>query len=241
MSVLLIPLSFLVWGFPLFDIFAFRPAPFRKSPRVTLILFGFFGICWAVAAASLISDFHGTTLDQASAGLLLADWIGAALPLSAILGISLRDDVLERNNRAALWPILGAMIALAASFAGAQVGTAHGPATLIAAAFTMLALANLWILADRVGDHWLDAITIDRDQGASLRFAGLMAASGLSIGSTAQSGSLFSAWTLLPVYLLAIVIERSLRKTRESARSTLFATMYLLITIAAIALERYIR
>ncbi len=59
--------------------------------------------------------------------LVGAGWLGGVTTLIfPFLGISARDDVLERGNRSASWALTGALTGASCSFAGANVGNGPG-------------------------------------------------------------------------------------------------------------------
>jgi hypothetical protein len=97
-------------------------------------------------------------------------------------GISVRDDVVERRNPAAVPAIAGAVIGVACAYAGGNVGDGPGWwVVVIAAALGTSGIAIVWSWLSKFTDI-IDIITIDRDVAAGVRFGGLMLASGAIAG-----------------------------------------------------------
>ena len=114
--------------------------------------------------------------------LLAAGWLGMATFLSRWLGISLRDDVAERNNRAALAAWGGVITGLTLVFAGANVG--EGPSlwnNVFSAVVGTITLAVLWFVLETLG-RGSTSIAVDRDIASGLRLAGFLASLGLVLG-----------------------------------------------------------
>lgn len=108
--------------------------------------------------------------------------LGAGL---TAMGVSLRDDVLERQNKAAAVLWAGWMIGGMTLYAGANVGSGPTIWTTIAPAMvgTVLLMAGISVL----GASWgmVDAVAIDRDVATGMRNTGVMMGMGLVIGRAA--------------------------------------------------------
>jgi len=179
-------------------------------------------------------------------------WLAGALGLFPFFGVSLRDDVIERRNRAAFWVASGALLGSAVCFAGANAGDGPGPAAVVfCAALASTAFFLVWFLAEVAGAHWTDAVTIDRDPASGLRLGSLLLSAGVAFGS-AESGDWVSAgatvrdffvrgWPLAPALGVALLAERPLRRASGLLGGWLAAAVYLLLTAACIALERRTR
>lgn len=125
----------------------------------------------------------------------------AAIPvgigLLGKLGLSLRDDVIERRNPAARLALSGAIIGFTAAYAGSNIG--DGPGWWVVVVCTGLAHGSLLLawciltLTCRVADR----ITIDRDEATGLRIGGWFIASGLILGRAAAGNweGMSGAWT----------------------------------------------
>jgi hypothetical protein len=154
-------------------------------------------------------------------------WVGMSSLFFGTFGISLREDVVERHNRAAAIALAGALVGTTLAFAGANVGNGPGWWVVVfSAALSTAGLFVLWMLIEWTTgvNEW---VTVERDQAAAIRFAGLMTALGVILGR-AVAGDWISTdatfqdfWRIgWPALLLAgagIVIERALRFRSERA------------------------
>jgi hypothetical protein len=96
---------------------------------------------------------------------------------------------------------------------------------LFSAALATAGLALVWYLVGRLS-RITDLITIDRDRSAGIRLGALLTASGLLLGravagdwiSAAATVSDFVAagWPVLPLALMALLVERVARPTPEN-------------------------
>jgi uncharacterized membrane protein YjfL (UPF0719 family) len=166
--------------------------------------------------------------------LLGAAWLGIASEALAWIGISVDDDVIERRNLAAAWSVAGALAAVAVAYGfanlgeGDTIGTTLGPALL-----ALVACLLLWAIYQRVSGA-LDAIGIERDITAGLRFAGMAIATSLIIGR-AMAGDYLSfeatcrdlwqqGWPALAVVALATVVQRAMPVSLAAQREQLWST-----------------
>ncbi|MCI0684268.1 MAG: hypothetical protein L0Y71_19330 [Gemmataceae bacterium] len=150
-------------------------------------------------------------------------WLCMGASLLSLLGISARDDVLERRNRAAAYAISGAMLAVTICFAGGNIG--NGPGwwvVVLSAGLATGALACHWLLLETCA-RVADSITIDRDQATGLRLAGFLVALA-AILARAVAGDWVSVeatvrdfavrgWPTLPLLALAVLAERYAQAT----------------------------
>lgn len=144
------------------------------------------------------------------------------------IGISYRDDALERRNGAAAIAIAGAVVAFAIVFTGSNMG--EGPSiwntvqTALAATAFLAASTFAHALVTSVGD----TITIERDVAAGVRFAGWMVASGVVlargsagdwVSASAMIDDLFAVgWPILILLAVAVAADRALRPSISSPR-----------------------
>ena len=154
-----------------------------------------------------------------------AAWVGLAKAGFPLLGLSVRDDVLERGNRAAAMAIGGALLGLTLCFAGGNIGDGPGWWVVVfAAAIATWTFFLLWGLLDRLTGV-AEKITVDRDVAAGLRAAGLFVGLGLILGR-AVAGNWVSAgstlvdfarqgWPALLVVGLAWFVERAVRPATD--------------------------
>lgn len=234
----------------------FQVSRLMAPRRARVILAGNVLLCLSLILVVLLSassqDVRRDAYYVVFYELVAALWIAAALRLFPFLGISIRDDVLERRNPSAFWAMNGALIGVAAAFAGGNVGNGPGPEVVIfCAAITTLAFFLAWLLLEAVGAHWSEAVTVDRDPGSGIRLGGVLAATGLGFGS-AVTGDWVSvgvtlrdllarSWPILPTFCLALSLERVLRRSPVAFRGWLAAALYLGLTIICVAIERRIR
>jgi hypothetical protein len=120
-------------------------------------------------------------------------WLAAAWAAVSLVGVSPRDDALERKNVAAAVFVSCMLAGVMAAYAGANVG--GGPTiwtTLVPAiAGTAILVACLVVLC--VAAPVSDAIAIDRDVAAAVRNGGALVAMGIIIGRAA-AGDWISWW-----------------------------------------------
>src|SRR5262249_6105296 len=139
----------------------------------------------------------------------------AVLPL---LGISPRDDVFERSNRAAAWAVVGAIGGLIFCFAGSNVGNGHSWGVVVfCATLATVTFFAVWKILDVAGGLSV-AITIDRDEATGIRLAGMMTAAGMILGrGTAgdwhSSGETLAdfvrvGWPVAPLLVIAAIVNR---------------------------------
>jgi hypothetical protein len=226
MDVLLalsIPLTILLWGRWYYFLLHKRPFLFSGPGRMAIALLP--ALCavfllvvllgWS--AKSVKSDFQAVVTYL----LVGADWIGLTQLIFGFLGVSARDDVLERRNLAAAWVISGQLVAAAICFAGANVGNGPGPAVVIFCAILSTgALLFLWFIVDRAASI-SDSVTIDRHLGTGIRACGWLIAAGIVLGDAvtgdwkSASGTLRDfvacAWPVALCGVLVTLLERKMR------------------------------
>ena len=155
--------------------------------------------------------------------VLGAAWVGVTIQLLPYLGISTRDDAIERGNRAAAWAISGAVIGVMLCFAGGNIGDGPGWWVVVfAAGLATAALFALLLVLDAVGGVG-EHITVERDTAAGIRLAGFLVGAGLILGRgvagdwVSVAGTIgdfaVTAWPALLLLAGAIVVERLARPT----------------------------
>jgi hypothetical protein len=183
-------------------------------------------------------------------GVLGIAWLRVGERFFAFAGLSVRDDLVERRNAAAIPAMAGAFLGLTCCYAGGNIG--DGPGWWVVVFSSGLA-SLLWLAA------WLclaqaspamDAVTIDRDPAAGLRVGAFLAAAGLLLGRAA-AGDWYSAGdtltdvasalpALAAIVVAAVVVERVARPRPERPRAPLVlygvmpALLYLAIAIASV-------
>jgi len=109
-------------------------------------------------------------------------WTGIWNLVLPFLGLSCRDDVLERDNTAAGLAICGGLLGVTFVFAGSNIGEGPGWWVVVfCAALGTGALLALWVLGDGLSGV-IEAITVDRDIAAGWRTAGFYIGAGLILG-----------------------------------------------------------
>jgi hypothetical protein len=109
-------------------------------------------------------------------------WVLGSLVLARMMGISARDDAIERRNPAATAVIVGAMLGHTLCYAGSNIGSGSTIwTTLLPAIVASGTLMVLWMLIELV-TRVSEAITIDRDISCAFALAGFLVFSGLDLG-----------------------------------------------------------
>lgn len=162
-------------------------------------------------------------------------WVGVAMWLLGRLGLSLRDDVLERNNVAAAIAIYGLCVALTFAYAGGNFGDGPGWWVVVfTAGLGTASLAVLWIVFNKL--TWIvDRITIDRDVGAALHAALLCTAWGVVCMRSAAGNwvDVFETVVdfapgylpMLAMFVFAVVVERIIRPLRAPGSRSLAVSL----------------
>jgi uncharacterized membrane protein YjfL (UPF0719 family) len=222
-SVLLGPVAWLLW------LYVASGLQRRRQPGTLNVVAG------AVAASTLLIfivlktaasfDVVDDTRYQVMYLLLGLAWVRVAQFSFTLAGVSARDDVAERGNRAAAAAVGGALVGTALCYAGGNIG--DGPGWWVVVFCAAIATAMLlisWIALTSITALG-DAVIIGRDRAAGLRLAGFLVAVGLVLGravagdwhSGAETISDFVAvlpWAAM-ILLTAIGVEWTMRPTPE--------------------------
>jgi len=207
-----------------------------------------FAVCWVVLGWSA-SDIRPDSGELAFYLVSSLAAIAASQALFAFLGVSLRDDVIERRNRGALFAFAGLTIGASCCIAGANVGNGPGAeVVLLCVVVSIGTLLLLWSLLAGLADA-AEAITVERDRGAGWRAGGFLAGSGavcgaavagdwVSFEATLQDFARFT-WPLFAVAILLAFCERKLNRRplarRLSAKMSAFFAAGLAVLGAAYA------
>lgn len=169
----------------------------------------------------------------------------------AYVGLSARDDVIERGNSAAVPAVIGGLVAVTLCYGGGNIG--DGPGWFVVVFSAGLATGTLllaWIALSHL-TAIMDAVTIDRDPAAGVRLAAFLVSGGLVLGR-AVAGDWNSAGAtitdvvdvmpaVLAILIVAFIVERQARPTPQRPRSPLVAygllpaTLYVGIAIATLS------
>jgi uncharacterized membrane protein YjfL (UPF0719 family) len=187
-----------------------------------LVSLGVLGIVLRTASAHDVRDDTRYLLLYFFLG---AAWVGVALRCLPLIGLSARDDVVERGNGSAARAIAGAMLAITLCFAGGNIGNGPGWWVVVfAAGLATVALLLSWLVLEMVA-RVADVVTIDRDEAAAVRLGGWLIACG-AIAGVAVAGDWLSAedtvrtfvrvaWPLVAFVGVAAVLEWQWRPTPE--------------------------
>jgi uncharacterized membrane protein YjfL (UPF0719 family) len=214
--------------------------------RVPLLIAPLFCAALLIVALRTLAarDVRGDVLYLAFYLLLGAGWVGGMTLLFPFLGVSARDDVLERGNRSASWAVGGALIGATCSFAGANIGNGPGiEAVLFSAVLSSGLFVLLWIGLDAL-TSLSEAITVDRDTGAGIRLGGFLIGLGIVSGwavagdwvsaTATLKDFLWSSWPAIVLSGIAVLIELVWRqKSRRPSKASLSATIALAYIILA--------
>ncbi len=178
-------------------------------------------------------------------------WCRGAAIAFPLVGLSPRDDVIERHNDAALVAFVGAVTAVTLCYGGGNIGNGPGyPVVVFSSAVATLLLFAVWSLLAHFSAV-VDAVTIDRDRAAGVRLGSFLIASGaiagravagdwVSIESTLRDAR--SAVPALAVLLLvALVMERIGRTSAARPRAPMLilglypGAAYLAIAMGTVA------
>jgi uncharacterized membrane protein YjfL (UPF0719 family) len=155
-------------------------------------------------------------------------WLAGTVAISPMLGLSARDDALERGNHSASWALSGVLLGTTFCFAGANIGNGPGIEVVLFSGFLATGLfLFLWFIAE-----WLatfsEEITVERNLGAGIRLGGFLTAIGILCGWTVAGDWVSVATTLKdfgrsagPAILLSavVIVIEAARKTKKAPPS----------------------
>ncbi len=240
------------------DLATVNPLASNRSSKVILAIVP--GVLALGVAATLLAGSSTDVRDDvgylAFYLVLGAGWVGAVRWAIPLMGVSPRDDVLDRSNPAALWVILGALAGITCCYAGGNVGNGPGPEVVIfSALLATAALFFAWsLLSLFVAPDLLDQITIDRDSAVGRRLAGFLTGTGIIFGysvagdwtgmeNTVKDFALYGSPAL--ALLGAELVLRILRSGRGDAAangsdpSRHLAVIYLVSSVFYVLLRTY--
>lgn len=214
-------------------------------PRGYRLLLGLTPVACLLFLLLCLDTSAAKAVRESSLYLLIYVVIGAAElgvsgHLFSLLGISARDDVLERRNGASLIAVVGALLGATLCFAGGNIGEGRGVQAVIVSSGTALCTwFALWYAADVLSGRVIsERITVERDPGSGIRLAGLLAANGAILGAAAAGDWVpgrflhdfaASSWPALGLTVVAVVVKRILKSRSSIGRSVLIVSGYLLI------------
>jgi uncharacterized membrane protein YjfL (UPF0719 family) len=180
-------------------------------------------------------------------------WAGLWNWILPYVGLSFRDDALERDNDAAGLAVSGSLLGTTFTFAGANIGDGPGWWVVVfCAALAGVTMILLWMIGSQI-TRVQEFITVDRDIAAGWRVAGFFIGSGLILGRavagdwhSAQatvSDFLAKGWPVLILWGIALLLDMTSKPTpqRPAPNSFLFgvipAVLLVGISIADIFLQ----
>jgi len=237
----------LLWGKSMYETLRVRSCASSKS-AIRLVPLAVPLVCagalYYVLRNYASHDVRDSTVYTTFYMFMGAAWVGVAMRVWGLLGISPRDDLLERSNFAAAFAIFGALLGLTFCFAGGNVGDGPGWWVVVFAAFLSSgALLVLWAALERLSGLG-EAITVDRDAATGLRAAGYLIGAGAILGR-AVAGNWVSAgatvadfavlgWPVLIIFAVAVILERFLRPSAQAPRrSVLFFGLPVFLAVIA--------
>jgi uncharacterized membrane protein YjfL (UPF0719 family) len=148
-------------------------------------------------------------------------WTGAVLKVMPYLGLSARDDLLERQNPAAGLAVGGALLGSTLTFSGGNIGDGPGWWVVVfSAGLANGALLLMWVFGN-LFTHVEEVLTVERDVAAGWRTFGYFAGGGLILGRAVagnwQSGTetiadfVAKGWPVVFVWGSAVVMDAVLR------------------------------
>ena len=152
-------------------------------------------------------------------------WLVVSVHLFPWLGLSIGDDVIERENPAALVALCGGALAVAAIYTGGSLG--EGPSywnNIFSAGIGTAGFFMLWIIFE-VASRASVGVAEERDFPSGIRLGGFLLSLGLMLGR-ALAGNWHSqaetvhdflrdGWPAGALCILAAVIEWFIRPTRQ--------------------------
>lgn len=199
LPMLCVPVALFLWARWFLQLRTSGLAPVPRIQRVVLGIFlpltcavFLYLVLARLSSADVRSDME-TIAQYLALGLA---WIAGTVWVFGFLGVSMRDDVIERRNPAAGFVLAGQLIAATCCFAGANIGDGPGAeVVLFCATLATLFVLLLWLVFDRIA--WItDAVTIERNVFTGMRVAGWLAATGIVAGG-AVAGDWHSAGSTL--------------------------------------------
>lgn len=164
-----------------------------------------------------------------------AAWIGVVARLGGLLGLSFRDDWLERRNPAAACAGIGLLLGSTFAFGGGNIGDGPGWWVVVFCALlsTAALAASWWLCAAASGV--MEKVILDRSPSAGVRLGAFLVSVGIIAGrSVAGNWENTNAtladfaklsWVLFP-YALAIGLVERQQARRSSNDSLAFAAMW---------------
>jgi hypothetical protein len=236
--------ALITWAPRYGDIFRVNRLAGPRSDRLVLGLAPiacllFLLLCLEKSAAKAVRESGFYILIYMALGAAV---LGVSGQLFSFLGVSARDDVLERRNRAALIAVVGAFAGATFCFTGGNIGEGPGvKVVMVSAGAALTGWFVLWYLVDIFSGRVVsERITVERDTGSGVRLAGLLAANGIILGAAVAGDWIpnrflydfaVSAWPALVLTVVAALVERFSQPRSSVIRSVLTVSGYLLVAV----------
>lgn len=180
-------------------------------------------------------------------------WLYFSFMLMFVLfDLSWIDDVLLHGNRAALYPVTGAFLALTFIYAGANVGDGPGWWCVVFAGCLGLICWTTLAFAVNYLTKVFERVTVGRDIACGIRLGTYLLTSGIICGK-ASSGDwtsfymtiveLKAGWTAIPLAVLVILVEyyyiykeKDFSEGTHMASSFFWSIIYFVIAIVTLVI-----
>src|SRR5665213_528647 len=182
---------------------------------------------WADARAIGHIDYTALFMIGAAA------WVFAASRTMELLGISVHDDAIERDNPAALVAVVAFLMGVGIVYAFSNIGM--GPTiwtTIFPALAATILLMLMWLLIESISRGVVESVTIDRDIATAFRLAGAMIGCAIILGLAAAgkwvSGDqtwrdlLSSGWPAVILAMAAAMLQWAQWPTAAHPRPNVF-------------------
>ena len=233
-TIVSVIVTFMAWSNWFFRILQVAPWSRTSTPRSLLLGAPLVAGTMLFAALRTLSA-HDVRDDPVYLGMYAvmgAAWVALSLFALPLVGVSSRDDVLERENVSAALVVVGALFGVTCCFIGGNIGDGPGWWVVVfSAGLATLSLFLCWFILEALG-RVSDSVTIDRDPASGIRVAAFLIAGGLVFGRGAAGTWVSSADTVRDFALLsgpmvlilvaALVIERIARPAPERPTPSLW-------------------
>ena len=228
------------WYFMTRVVAGFGPARERRTPLylIPLLCVALLFVVLKLAASHDVRD----SLQYLFMYLVMgAAWVVAWTAPMRLLGVSPRDDALERANPAASYAVAGAIVGLTLAFAGGNIGNGPGWWVVVfSAGMATLTLLLVWAIVQSLGGT-SELVTVERDVASGVRLGGFLAAAGLICGrgaagdwtgaANAARDFALIAWPVLPLAIVEVAASRMLKPTPQWPRPSVVASGLLPATV----------
>jgi hypothetical protein len=153
-------------------------------------------------------------------------WLNSALAISSFFRLSLNQDIIERNNPAAVVGLAGVLASFLIVYGGGNVGSgATVSTTFISTILGTVALTLCWFFIEVIASP-VNSVTVDRDLSSAYRLSGALVGIALIFGR-AVAGDWVSyeatindlylkGWAAIVLVVAAIAMQIRFRPTPEN-------------------------